>query len=94
MPYHNDIQVDMKDCFEDARTVGGVFTKLFRRHALHPCFFFNKTNTNSFFEEAVQKAQYSPKQLRSLLVMLIVDAAPAVSIIERWSVEHTGDFWE
>ena len=46
------------------------------------------------FAEAVDSSMYSPHQLRSLLVVLIMDGAPAATILNKWEQFLIADYVE
>ena len=79
--------------FEDARTVDGTVYDNYQMafHALG--LITNETERKLCFNEA-REAKYSPAQLRSLLVILIMDGAPAVRILEANADIVMADFAE
>ena len=79
--------------FEDARTVDGTVYDNFQLacHALG--LLTNETESELCFNEA-REANYFPAQLRSLLVILIMDGAPAVQILEANADILMADFVE
>ena len=71
--------------FDDSRTVDGQLYDTFHEACVQRNLLEEENEHELCFAEAVDSSMYSPHQLRSLLVVLIMDGAPATTLLNNGS---------